>query len=94
MVRLELQYLYEIGRVGSTPIPVLDALGSAIGLTICKAGFPAVVREAEKQNWTRDPFDRLIVAQASLLNAPLITRDSTIHKHYSKAMWGTSDEIK
>jgi len=73
----------------------LDALGSAIGLTICKAGFPAVVREAEKQNWTRDPsFDRLIVAQGSLLNAPLITKDSKIHKHYSKAMWGTSDEFK
>lgn len=94
MVRLELQYLYEIGRVGSTPIPVLDALGSAIGLTICKAAFPAVAREAEKQSWTRDPFDRLIVAQASLLNAPLVTKDGTIHKHYSKAMWDASDEVK
>ncbi len=88
MVRLELQYLHEIGRVGNAPFPVLDSLESTIGLTICKATFSAVVREAEKQSWTRDPFDRLIVAQASIFKAPLITKDGTIHDHYSKAIWG------
>jgi hypothetical protein len=67
MVRLELQYLFEIGRVGQPPLPVLDVLESALGLTICKAAFPAIVREAESQFWTRDLFDRLIVAQAALL---------------------------
>lgn len=87
MVRLELQYLYEIQRVDRPPLPVLDALEAALGLTVCQAAFPAVVREAEAQAWTRDPFDRLIVAQAALLDAPLITKDATIHAHYSKAVW-------
>lgn len=87
MVRLELEYLFEIGRVTQPPIHVLDALEPALGLTVCKAPFPAVAREAERQDWTRDPFDRLIVAQAALFDAPLITKDSTIHEHYQQAIW-------
>jgi PIN domain nuclease of toxin-antitoxin system len=87
MVRLELRYLYEIGRVGQPPLPVLDALESALGLRVCKAAFPAVVREAEGQTWTRDPFDRLIVAQAALFDAWLVTKDATIHANYGKAIW-------
>ncbi len=87
MVRLELQYLYEIGRIAEPPLPVLDALESALGLTICNAPFPAVAREAQGQHWTRDPFDRLIVAQAALFDTTLITRDETIHKHYPHAFW-------
>jgi PIN domain nuclease of toxin-antitoxin system len=87
MVRLELQYLYEIGRVSEPALPVLDALESAIGLSICDAPFPAVVRSAETQTWTRDPSDRIIVAQASLFDAPLVTKDATIHANYSHAFW-------
>ncbi|QBQ53543.1 type II toxin-antitoxin system VapC family toxin [Nitrosococcus wardiae] len=87
MVRLELQYLFEIGRVGQPPLPVLDVLETALGLTVCKAAFSAIVREAEAQIWTRDPFDRLIVAQATLFDAPLVTKDATIHAHYARAIW-------
>ena len=87
MVRMELQYLYEIDRISEPPLPVLDILESLLGLTICNAPFPAIIREAEEHNWTRDPFDRLIVAQAALYNAPLITKDEVIHKHYPQAFW-------
>ena len=87
MVRLELQYLYEIGRVSQPALPVLDALESTIGLSLCHAAFPAVIREAEGQTWTRDPFDRIIVAQASLFDAALLTKDKTMHNHYSHACW-------
>jgi len=87
MVRMELQYLYEIDRVSEPPLPVLDTLESHLGLTICNAPFPAIIREAEDQNWTRDPFDRLIVAQAALYNAILITKDEFIHNNYPRAFW-------
>lgn len=87
MVRLKLQYLYEIGRVGQPPLPVLDALQSNLGLVVCDAGFPAVVRAAESQSWTRDPFDRLIVAQASIFDAPLVSKDSTIQANYPNTVW-------
>ncbi|PWG62956.1 type II toxin-antitoxin system VapC family toxin [Sediminicurvatus halobius] len=87
MVRMELQYLFEIGRVAERPLPVLDALGAALGLSLCNLPFSAVVRQAEEESWTRDPFDRLIVAQARLADAPLITKDASIHEHYALATW-------
>lgn len=34
-----------------------------------------------------DPFDRLIVSQASLQEAPLVTKDGDIHEHYRGALW-------
>jgi len=88
MVRLELQYLYEIGRVTEPALTVLDTIESATALVTCRTPFPAIVREAERQTWTRDPFHRLIVAQAALLEAPLLTKDQTIHQHYPRAIWG------
>jgi len=87
MVRLELRTLFETGRVSDPPLPVLDVLEASLGLKVCQAPFPAVVREAEKQTWTRDPFDRLIVAQATLLDSPLASKDTTIHDNYFRAVW-------
>ena len=37
--------------------------------------------------WTRDPFDRLITAQAALDDSPLLTKDDTIHTYYPEAVW-------
>lgn len=87
MVRLELQYLYEIGRVTRPAGPVVDALQASLGLHICDISFPVVARAAEMETWTRDPFDRIIVAQASLARAPLLTKDRTLHDHYDRATW-------
>jgi PIN domain nuclease of toxin-antitoxin system len=87
MVRLELQYLYEIGRANMPPAPVLDNLWARLGLTVCQASFAAVAVAAEGVQWTRDPFDRLIVAQALLHKAPLITNDHVIRQHYADAIW-------
>ena len=87
MARLELQYLYEVGRTSQPAATVIEALRDALGLTICGATFEAVVRQAEAYTWTRDPFDRLIVAQAALHEAPLVTKDQTLHAHYAGAVW-------
>jgi PIN domain nuclease of toxin-antitoxin system len=87
MVRLDLQYLHETGRVSEPAATVVDALSAAIGLTVCPAPFASVTREAEGLAWTRDPFDRLIVAQAQVLRAPLVTKDATIHANYAHAVW-------
>jgi len=66
---------------------VLDAIESAAGLVTCHAPFPAAIREAEHQTWTHDPFDHLIVAQAAMLEAPLLSKDPAIHRHYPRAAW-------
>lgn len=87
IVRLELQYLLEVGRTTAPALEVLDALNAATGLVLCDAPFHAVVREAEGYRWTRDPFDRMIAAQAALFDAPLVTKDELLHRHYRRAVW-------
>ncbi len=87
MVRLELQYLFEIGRVTAPAAKVMDELRTALGLTVCDASFVAVAHLAEDLTWTRDPFDRLIVAHATLHDAPLLTKDGTLHQNYTRCVW-------
>lgn len=87
MVLLEMQYLNEVGKVKASPESIVTLLGSAVGLTICEAPFEQVARAAARIDWTRDPFDRIITAQAVLADAPLVTKDSVIRKHYRKAIW-------
>jgi PIN domain nuclease of toxin-antitoxin system len=84
---LELQYLYEIERVAEPAQVVLDALGPEIGLKVCDLPFPRVAEAALGLGWTRDPFDRLIVAQSMVRGASLLTKDRTIHEHYPRAVW-------
>jgi PIN domain nuclease of toxin-antitoxin system len=44
--------------------------------------------EALRCGWTRDPFDRLIVAQAKANDgAGLVMADTVIRKHYAGAVW-------
>jgi PIN domain nuclease of toxin-antitoxin system len=40
-----------------------------------------------KQSWTRDPFDRLIVGQASANGAVLVTKDAGIRQNYKQSIW-------
>ena len=87
IVRLELQFLYEIQQIRHSPRQILRHLDSAIGLIICEKSFEDVVELAEGLGWTRDPFDRIIVAQAALDLDHLITKDARIHEHYQKAIW-------
>lgn len=87
MVRLEVQYLFEVGGITDPALVVMDELAAALGLRMCDTPFFAVVREAERQTWTSDPFDRLIVAQAELNGAPLLTKHETIRAAYPRAVW-------
>jgi PIN domain nuclease of toxin-antitoxin system len=79
--------LFEIGRVRAPAVHVFDELAATLGLRLCDAPLPAIVVEAERYTFTRDPFDRLIVAQAALHDAPLVTRDEGIRAAYPRARW-------
>ncbi len=87
VVLLELQYLCEIGRLAATPHTVVADLKRRVGLAIQDRPLEAIVEQAQDLDWTRDVFDRLIVAQAALDDASLVTTDQTIRKHYRKAVW-------
>ena len=84
---LELELLHEIGRLLPNATKLTGMLAASIGLRVCELPFWTVVEYGLKESWVRDPFDRLIVAHAKAVGAPLVTRDEKIHKHYSKAVW-------
>ena len=88
IVMLEIEYLFETGRMRERAPSVLQALSRDIGLRLCDLPFADVIVTALRQSWTRDPFDRIIVAHAAARRAPLITRDAAIRAHYSRALWG------
>ena len=86
-VLLELQFLKEIKRITADPMLVLQTLEETLGVQMCRLDFSKVVIGALSQSWTRDPFDRIIVAQASVRNELLLTKDRTIRRNCSVACW-------
>jgi PIN domain nuclease of toxin-antitoxin system len=87
MVYLELQYLYETGRTTEPGGTVIDDLSRRIGLCVSAEPFQHIIALAVQQTWTRDPFDRIIVAQAALHQTTLVTKDSVLRQHYPGAFW-------
>jgi PIN domain nuclease of toxin-antitoxin system len=88
IVMLELEYLYEIKRIVKPPLALLNQLQIQIGLRINDYSFSAVIHTALFETWTKDPFDRVIVAHArSDGQVPLVTSDTKIRKNYSNTVW-------
>ena len=86
-VRLELQFLFEIHRIRADASTIVTDLADRIGLTIGDENFNAIINQALEISWTRDPFDRIIVANASLDDSILVSKDQRILDHYQFAMW-------
>ena len=87
MVELEVEYLHEIGRLRLSSRDVFAHVRTALEIRVCGKPFHAVVEMAKRLRWTRDPFDRLIVAQAALDDQPLVTRDKAVLANYRSAVW-------
>jgi PIN domain nuclease of toxin-antitoxin system len=87
VVMLELQYLFEIRRLTVPAATIISTIQRAARLRICDLPFEDVMREALRETWTRDPFDRIIVAQARLRESTLITKDRMIRERYERALW-------
>ena len=87
VVRLELQYLFEIQRITDEAKLIVSDLSDRIGLKICDKNFNTIISSALDYSWTRDPFDRIIVANADINHNILITKDQNILNNYKRAMW-------
>ena len=90
MVRVELSLLAEIGRLRLPAGALLSALRRDLDLSVEESGWLRGAEIAEHLSWTRDPFDRLIVAHAIAFGAPLCTRDRKLRSHYPAAFWTAS----
>ena len=84
---LELEFLHEIGRIQKGAHAIVRDLRRRIGLGFSEATQAAVAEQAIAETWTRDPFDRAIVAEARLLDLPLVTKDRNIRRRYDRAVW-------
>jgi PIN domain nuclease of toxin-antitoxin system len=88
MAYLELEYLYELKRVKMPARALLLKAESETGLRVCELPFAAIASAALDEKWTRDPFDRLIVANAKANGfAWLISADEQIARHYPRTAW-------
>ena len=87
IVRLELAYLYEIERLNQPANVIVAEINDRIGPRVCEKHSNVIVRQDIKFSWTRDPFDRLIVANAALNENMLISKDQNILKNYPHSRW-------
>ena len=87
MVLLEIQYMHEIKRINHNAAFVYSELDRLLNLKLSELTFSQIAREALVISWTRDPFDRLIVANAQLENCSLLTKDSRILDNTEIAFW-------
>jgi len=88
MAFLELEYLRELGKTKFLARDLLQKLEHEIGLRLCELPFSVIADAALDEKWTRDPFDRVIVANAKANGfAWLISADEAIRKHYPRTVW-------
>ncbi|MGK7933778.1 MAG: type II toxin-antitoxin system VapC family toxin [Microcystaceae cyanobacterium] len=87
IVRLELQYLYEIGRIREASDTIIEDMSNRIDLKACNKSLDLIINQSLNINWTRDPFDRLIVGNASIDQNILLTKDRTILANYQNSRW-------
>lgn len=87
MVELELTYLHEVGRLSVPGAEIIADLRDRIGLRASELPMATVVNAAIAMSWTRDPFDRLITADAFASGASLLTKDEQIQRNYDNARW-------
>jgi PIN domain nuclease of toxin-antitoxin system len=88
MVVLELGLVYEIGRIKQSARDIHRKVQHELGIRVCELPFAKVSEAALDEKWTRDPFDRIIVAQAKANGlAWLISADEQIAKHYPRTVW-------
>jgi PIN domain nuclease of toxin-antitoxin system len=87
MVKLELQYLFEIGRITVKPDAIIKNLFDAIGLKISETPLQQIIEKALHITWTRDVFDRLLTAEAMVVGGEFITADENIISNLKLAIW-------
>ena len=80
---LEIQFLSEIGRLTVRNPAFADAVMEDPRFTVDDVPLVSLVRQALGLQWTRDPFDRLLVAHSVARRVPLCTTDRHIRANHA-----------
>lgn len=89
MVLLEIEYLFELKKkICLSADDIQRKLEFELGVQVCEFSFRSIAQVAAREKWTRDPFDRLIVAHAKANGiSTLISADRLIRQNYPRAVW-------
>jgi PIN domain nuclease of toxin-antitoxin system len=86
IVKMEIEYLLEIEKIKDDADTVIGYLSRSLDLQFEKSDFLEVIEISIHEKWTRDPFDRLIVAHAKFKDYLLISKDKKISKNYFRTI--------
>ncbi|WGM46611.1 Ribonuclease VapC22 [Brevundimonas sp. NIBR10] len=86
---MELDNLIAGRRVkAESPATIIAIISQEIGpIDVSPTPFQDIIAKALTIGWTRDPFDRLIVANAMADGVKLITADEKIRANFKDAVW-------
>ncbi len=87
IVKMEIEYLFEIEKIKDDSDTIIDYLDKHIDLKIENSDFLEIIKISINEKWTRDPFDRIIVAHAKLMDLALISKDEKINKNYFRTIY-------
>lgn len=83
---LEIQFLAEVGRLEVLHPEFSNAVAADPRFVIDEVPLVALVEKALPMSWTRDPFDRLLVAHSEARRAPLCSLDRRIHAEHRRVV--------
>jgi PIN domain nuclease of toxin-antitoxin system len=79
---LEIQFLAEIGRLRVRNPEFTNTVMADTRFAVDDIPLANLIRHALKLGWTRDPFDRLLVAHSIARRIPFCTTDRDIRNHH------------
>jgi PIN domain nuclease of toxin-antitoxin system len=79
---LEIQFLAEIGRLSVRNPEFVTAVMDDARFRVDDVPLGTVIRHALRLDWTRDPFDRLLVAHSAARRIALCTLDRRIRTYH------------
>jgi PIN domain nuclease of toxin-antitoxin system len=85
----EIATKYEIGRlkIPGSPAELLHRLTEELDLTILPIEVSDALKSATLPWHHRDPFDRLLIAQALIQDVPILTSDKRIAQYSIPVLW-------
>jgi PIN domain nuclease of toxin-antitoxin system len=85
----EISIKVSVGKL-DVPLPVHHFLTEQIGLnelSVLSVKFSHVTKVSELPFHHKDPFDRLLIAQAMIENLPILTGDPVFKRYNIKTIW-------
>ncbi|OGR03813.1 MAG: hypothetical protein A2511_05545 [Deltaproteobacteria bacterium RIFOXYD12_FULL_50_9] len=85
----EIALLWKLGRITlqEPPASFVPSAMQVMGITPVPIGFDTAITAATLPLIHRDPFDRILVAEALKKGIPVLTKDQTIPRYAVSTLW-------